>query len=201
MYAESVGKVIDELKAFPGIGRKTAERMAFHILVSKKEDALRLADAIRDLKEKVFPCGECFNITDVDPCAICSSESRDHSILCVVEQPKDVLAMERMKLFNGLYHVLLGSISPLDGVREADLTIKPLIARIKKRKIAEVILATGPTSEGDMTALAIARKLEKLPVKTTRIARGLPTGSAIETVSKAILADALETRRSFKNGG
>ena len=199
MYAQSVGKLIEELKAFPGIGRKTAERMAFHILISTKADALRLANAITDLKEKVFPCRECFNITDTDPCRICTAHDRDPSILCVVEQPKDLLAMERMKLFKGLYHVLLGSISLLEGVREKDLTIQPLMTRVRQRQIKEVIFATSPTLEGDMTALAVARKLEKLPVTITRIARGLPTGSAIETVSKAILADAIEARQAFKN--
>lgn len=200
MYAESVGRLIEEFQAFPGIGRKTAERLAFHILVSKKSEALKLAEAIRDVKDKVRPCPRCFNITDRDPCAICADESRDQSLLCVVEQPKDLIAIERMGLYKGVYHVLLGAISLLEGVSEHDLTIKPLVARLDNEEIREVILATGPSVEGDATALTIRKLLAAREVKISRIARGLPTGSAIETVSKAILADALQTRRSFRDG-
>lgn len=203
MYAESVGRLIDELRAFPGIGRKTAERMAFHILVSEAGVAERLASAITELKERVFPCSQCFNITDRDPCAICADEARDGAMLCVVEQPKDVLAIERMGLFKGRYHVLLGAISLLDGVREGDLTIGALVERVRAGPIREVILATSPSVDGDSTALAISRRLEKVPVKTpikvSRLARGLPTGAALETASKAILADALEARRPFRD--
>lgn len=201
MYAESIGRLIEEFKSFPGIGRKTAERMAFHILVSKKDSATKLANAIIDIKEKVHPCTRCFHITDKDPCAICSNEDRDAHLLCVVEQPKDVLAIERMGLYQGKYHVLLGAISLLDGVSERDLTIEALLKRVKAEGITEVILATGPSMEGDTTALTISQRLEAMDVKVSRIARGLPTGSSIETVSKAILADALETRRPFKNQG
>jgi recombination protein RecR len=201
VYAESIGKLIEEFKSFPGIGRKTAERMAFHILVSKKDAALKLANTIIETKEKVHPCTRCFHITDVDPCAICSNDQRERKLLCVVEQPKDVLAIERMGLYRGLYHVLLGAISLLDGVRERDLTIDVLLKRVKEEGIEEVILATAPSLEGDTTALTISQRLEAMNIKVSRIARGLPTGSSIETVSKAILADALETRRPFKNQG
>lgn len=200
MFAEPVERLIAALKDFPGIGRKTAERLAFHILVSERDKALGLAEAIRDVKEKVHPCSRCFNITAQDPCRICADDSREADVLCVVEQPRDVLAIESMGLYRGRYHVLLGAVSLLDGVGEADLTIAPLIKRVKREGFREVILATEPTVDGDMTALTIQRKLRKVPkVTVSRIARGLPTGSSLERVSKAILADALETRRRFRD--
>lgn len=199
MYAESIGRLLTEFQKFPGIGRKTAERMAFHLLVADEKAARELAQAIIDMKEKVHPCSKCFHITDKDPCSICRSRDRDAKVVCVVEQPKDLLAIERMGLFRGQYHVLLGSISLLEGVTEDDLTIKALIQRVKDDGIAEVILATGPSVEGDTTALLISQKLKKMDVKVSRIARGLPLGSSIETVSRAILADAMETRREFRD--
>jgi recombination protein RecR len=201
VYAESIGRLIEEFKSFPGIGRKTAERMAFHILVSNKQSATNLANAIIDIKEKVHPCSRCYHITDDDPCKICNDDERDQKFLCVVEQPKDVLAIERMALYRGVYHVLLGAVSLLDGVGEKDLTIAALLKRVKDEDFEEVILATGPSMEGDTTASMISKKLEEMNIKVSRIARGLPTGSSIETVSKAILADALESRRPFKNQG
>lgn len=202
-------RLVTELRRLPGVGQRTAERLAFHLVVAPKGEALALADAIRDVKENVRPCSSCFNVTESDPCAICSDPTRDASLVCVVERPKDVLAIEKLGTFKGLYHVLLGSISLLEGVEAKDLTIAPLVARIetaarieKDRKsgslsVREVMLATNPTFEGDATALHLRAALEKLGVRVTRIARGLPSGSSLEVASKAILAEAIEARREF----
>jgi recombination protein RecR len=195
-------KLVTELRRLPGVGQRTAERLAFHMVVSPKGEALALADAIREVKENVRPCSTCFNVTESDPCAICSNDSRDRSVLCVVERPKDVLAIEKLGTFKGLYHVLLGSISLLEGVEAKDLTIAPLVERIRGQKSAgvsvrEVMLATNPTFDGDATALHLRAALEKCGVKVTRIARGLPSGSSLEVASKAILAEAIEARREF----
>jgi recombination protein RecR len=199
-------RLVTELRRMPGVGQRTAERLAFHLVVAPKGEALALADAIRDVKENVRPCSTCFNVTESDPCAICSDESRDAGVICVVERPKDVLAIEKLGTFRGLYHVLLGSISLLEGVEAKDLTIAPLVARIKKASgtrlsVREVMLATNPTFDGDATALHLRAALEKLgergTVKVTRIARGLPSGSSLEIASRAILAEAIEARRDF----
>jgi len=201
LYAESVGRLIEAFKSFPGIGRKTAERMAFHLLVSEEALARELVESVREMKRAVHPCVRCFNITDREPCEICSNDERDGSLLCVVEQPRDVIAIERSGLFRGRYHVLLGCLAPMDGVTEKDLTIGPLIERLGPEQIEEVLLATSPSLEGDATALLISRRLGKKGVKVSRIARGLPTGSDLERVGKAILADAIETRRPFRDEG
>ncbi|MEZ0228704.1 MAG: recombination mediator RecR [Planctomycetota bacterium] len=200
VYGEAMTRLVAELRRMPGVGQRTAERLAFHLVVAPKGEALALADAIRDVKENVRPCSTCFNVTESDPCAICSDESRDASLICVVERPKDVLAIEKLGTFKGLYHVLLGSISLLEGVEAKDLTIAPLVARIKKSthlSVREVMLATNPTFDGDATALHLRAALEKLGVRVTRIARGLPSGSSLEIASKAILAEAIEARRDF----
>lgn len=205
MYGEAMTRLVTELRRMPGVGQRTAERLAFHLVVAPKGEALALADAIRDVKENVRPCSSCFNVTESDPCAICSDDSRDASLICVVERPKDVLAIEKLGSFKGLYHVLLGSISLLEGVEAKDLTIAPLVERIKKTKskssnsmsVREVMLATNPTFDGDATALHLRAALEKLGVRVTRIARGLPSGSSLEVASKAILAEAIEARRDF----
>jgi recombination protein RecR len=202
VYGEAMTRLVTELRRMPGVGQRTAERLAFHLVVAPKGEALALADAIRDVKENVRPCSTCFNVTESDPCAICSDDTRDASLICVVERPKDVLAIEKLGTFKGLYHVLLGSISLLEGVEAKDLTIAPLVARIKKSSsgrlsVREVMLATNQTFDGDATALHLRAAIEKLGVRVTRIARGLPSGSSLEVASKAILAEAIEARRDF----
>jgi len=198
MYVEAVAHLIEALTEFPGIGRRTAERMAFHILVSEPRKATRLAQLITDIQTKVRPCSRCYNLSDRETCRICSNPKRDHSKLCVVEQPKDLLALERMGLYDGLYHVLLGTVSIAEGVGAQDLTIEALLNRVDSEGVEEVILATGPSLEGDATALTLARALTKRGIPVTRLARGLPLGSSIDGASPAILADALETRQPLQ---
>ncbi|MBI3726221.1 recombination protein RecR [bacterium] len=202
VYGEAVARLVAELRRLPGIGQRTAERLAFHLVVSPKPEALGLAEAIKDVKENVRPCSTCKNVTERDPCELCADESRDRALICVVERPMDVLAVEKLGIFRGLYHVLLGSISLLDGVDAKDLTIDRLVERIRKAKetavpVREVILATNPNFDGDATALHLRASLDKLGVRVTRIARGLPSGSSLEVASKAILAEAIEGRRDF----
>ena len=197
MYGEAVERLIAELKRMPGIGQRTAERLAFHVVQSTPQEGLRLAQAIRDVKENVQPCPTCFNVSDRAPCSICVDPRRDGKLLCVVERPQDVLAMEKSGGYRGRYHVLLGAVSLLDGVEATDLTINALVRRLEEEPVAEVILATNPTFEGDATSLHLREALEPLGVRVTRLARGLPTGSSLELASKAILAEALEERRSY----
>lgn len=207
MYGEAVGRLITELKRLPGIGQRTAERLAFHLVQSPREEGLTLAAAIREVKENVRPCRRCFNVTEQDPCRICSDPARDHSLLCIVERPQDVLALERVGGFRGLYHVLLGAVSLLEGVGPDDLTLKPLLERVRAaaaaaagdggRGVREVILAMNPNFDGDATALHMRAALEPLGVKVTRLARGLPSGSSLELASKANLAEALEGRQAY----
>lgn len=198
MYTESMTRLMEELGKLPGIGAKTAERLAYHILRLPEAEALRLADAIRDLKKKTRHCSMCYNITEVDPCPICADPARDKALICVVEQPKDLIALERTGAYKGVYHVLHGRIAPLEGIEPEQLTISALVERIKKGGVREVVLATNPTLEGDATALFIQRELAALPVKVTRIARGLPTGSSIEYANTAMLSDALMGRQEMK---
>lgn len=186
-----------EFQKLPGIGPRSAERLAFHILKSDKDAALALADAVRDVKELVRHCGVCFNLTEEDPCLICSDPRRDRSQLYVVEQPNDLLLLESTGLVHGVYHVLLGNIAPLDGIEPEDLTIDALVRRVKSGKIEEVVLATNPTMEGEGTALHIKSLLAELTVKVTRLARGLPSGSQIEYASRAVLQDAIEGRTDY----
>jgi len=181
----------------PGIGPKTAERLAYHVLRTPDAEALRLAEAIRDVKTKIRQCSRCFNITEVDPCPICVSPDRDVSVLCVVEQPRDVVSIESTGEFRGRYHVLQGRISPLDGVDPDHLTVSPLLGRIREGEVREVILATNPDMEGDGTAVYLAERLEGTGIRVTRIAKGIPAGSSIEFVGKSILKDALSGRRSM----
>lgn len=199
MYGEAVGRLITELKRLPGVGQRTAERLAFHIVQANREEGLSLAAAIREVKENVRPCRRCFNVTEQDPCRICSDAGRDHGVVCVVERPQDVLALEKVGGFRGLYHVLLGAVSLLEGVGPDDLTLKSLIDRVRAAKgtVREVILATNPTFDGDATALHLRTALEPLGVKVTRLARGLPSGSSLELASKANLAEALEGRQAY----
>ena len=194
---ESVGKVIDEFAKLPGIGRKSAERLAYHILRVHRSEALALADAIRNVRENVRYCKICFNLSEGEQCLVCLDTRRDQTQLCVVEQPRDLIAMEQAGAFRGLYHVLLGRIAPLDGVGPDQLTIEPLVERVRQGTIREVIMATNPTVEGDGTALYITNLLAPFEVETTRLARGITTGSILEYTNKEILADAMSGRQKF----
>jgi len=196
-YTPAMIRLAEEFGRLPGIGRKTAERLTYHILKSSREDALRLATAIREVKEKVRACRECCNIAEEDLCAICADPRRDRSQLCVVEQPRDVLALEASGSYRGLYHVLMGHLNPLEGVEPEHLTIAALVERVRRGGVREVILATNPNLEGDATALFLTRELRPLGVRLTRLARGLPTGSSLEYASPNILADALSGRREI----
>jgi len=200
LYTESVERLIRELCNLPGVGKKTAERYAFHLLRSSPETVFGLADALRDVKTKIGVCSTCYQMTENDPCAICADPRRDTSSLCVVEQPKDVVAIEKTGSFRGLYHVLLGRISPLDGTAPEDLTIEALILRVRNAPFKEIILATNPNLEGEGTALYISQELAKLdkPLTITRLARGMPSGAAIEFASPEVLSDAFSGRRELK---
>lgn len=195
--SESVSKVIDALARLPGIGRKSAERLAYHLLRVPKTEALALADAIRNVRENVRYCSECFGLAEGEQCTICSDPKRDRTQLCVVEQPRDQISLEQSGAFKGLYHVLLGRISPLDNMGPDQLTLEPLVERVRKGEIREVILATNPTVEGDGTALYIANLLAEYPVTLTRLARGITSGSILEYTNKEILADALTGRQKL----
>ncbi len=194
---ESVTRLIDELAKLPGIGRKSAERLAYHILRVHKNEALGLADAIRNVKENVRYCQVCFNLAEAEQCEVCRDPKRDQRLLCVVEQARDLMALEQAGTYRGLYHVLLGRIAPLEGIGPDQLTIAPLVERIRNGQFSEVIMGTNPTLEGDGTALYIANQLTGLPVEITRLARGITTGSVLEFANKEILADALLGRQKF----
>ena len=197
-YAKCIETLMNELAGLPGIGMRSAERIAFHLLKARPEDALRLADAIRDVKTKIRHCSICYNLTEEDPCAICRDERRDPSVVCIVEQPKDLLALEAAGMFKGLYHVLLGRIAPLEGSRPEDLTLDALMRRLEEGKIRELILGTNPNVDGDTTALHIQNLVAKYPnVQLTRLARGLPAGSSIEYANRNILADAIRGRQKM----
>jgi recombination protein RecR len=200
-YPSAVERLIDEFAALPGIGRRSAERLAFYILKSNEPDALRLAQAIHDVKKNIRHCGICWNLSDADTCSICSDAGRDRTSVLVVEQPKDLIALEQTAMYKGLYHVLMGRISPLEGIGPDDLTVARLAERIKDpatnpgaAPIREVILGLNPTLEGDGTALYLGEALAPLNVKVSRLARGLPSGSQLEYASKAVLADAIHHR-------
>lgn len=194
---ESISALVDEFAKLPGIGRKSAERIAYHILRVHKTEALALADAIRNVKENVRYCRICFNLAEQEECTICRDPRRDQTVLCVVEQPRDLIALEQPGTYNGLYHVLLGRIAPLEGVGPEDLTIDQLVERVRKGQFREIIMGTNPTLEGDGTALYISNALAGLPVEITRLARGITTGSVLEFANKEILADALAGRQKF----
>jgi len=196
-YAETIERLMAELGKLPGIGARTAERLAFHILKATDAEALGLADAIHDVKTKIRPCSQCFNLSEGELCTVCADPRRDRNAICVVEQPKDLLSLEATGAFQGLYHVLMGHIAPLEGVEAEDLTIGALVERVKAGGVDEVILATNPTVAGDGTALYISSLLAPLGVKVTRLARGLPTGGQIEYANKSILSDALTERRDL----
>jgi recombination protein RecR len=194
---ESVATLIDRLSRLPGIGRKSAERLAYHLLRVHQTEALQLADAIRDVRENVRYCRQCFNLAEQELCAICRDPKRDASQLCIVEQPRDVMALEQAGVYRGLYHVLLGRIAPLEGVGPEQLTLEQLAERVRAGGVHEVIMATNPTVEGDGTALYISNVLQEFPVSVTRLARGITTGSILEYTNKEILADALSGRQKF----
>lgn len=193
---DSVAQLIEQFAKLPGIGKKSAERLAYHVLRLGKAEALLLADAIRNVKENVRYCRICYNLAEQDECAVCRDERRDRALLCVVEQPRDLLAIEQTG-YRGLYHVLLGRIAPLEGVGPDQLTLDRLIERVRGGQFREVILATNPTLEGDGTALHISSLLADMPVLVTRLARGITTGSVLEFANKEILSDALTGRQKF----
>ncbi|MDH7599317.1 MAG: recombination mediator RecR [Sedimentisphaerales bacterium] len=198
LYTDSIKRLIEQLGRLPGIGPKSAERLAFYILHTSKDEALALADAIRAVKEQIRPCKDCFNLAEGPLCPICADPRRDHNTICVVEQPKDLVALEKTGLCNWVYHVLGGHICPLDGIGPADLTIDRLIERVRSGQVREVVMATNPTLDGDGTALHIASLLRGLPVRITRLARGLPAGSTIEYANDKVLADAILGRQTIQ---
>ena len=210
VYTDSMNQLIDEFARLPGIGRRTAERLAFHVLKAAPQDALALAKAIEKVKSSVRHCSTCFNLTEEDPCVICSSDQRNDRVILVVEQPKDVITLEQTGSYEGVYHVLLGHINPLEGIGPSDLTLNQLIDRVttlaahsdaneEAPEGVEVILGLNPNMEGDGTGLYIIQQLEKIEhVSVTRLARGLPTGSQLEYANKAVLSDAINARQQVK---
>lgn len=197
MYSESVQKLIKEFEKFPGIGHKTAVRLAFFVLESDENFAKEMASTLVEAKQSVKFCSKCFNLTDKDPCEICSNPKRDNEVICVVEDVKDVVAMEKTHEFKGLYHVLHGAISPMNNVSAADIKIKELITRLADGKIKEVIIATNPTIEGEATAMYISRLLKPMGIMVTRIAHGIPVGGDLEYTDEITLIKALEGRREM----
>ncbi len=197
-YTKSLNSLIEEFGKLPGIGPKTAERLAFHVLKSSPQEALALAHAINNVKTKIKQCSICYNLTEGETCNICSDAGRDHGIICVVEQSKDIINLEKTGLCKWVYHVLGGHIAPLEGVEPADLTIDELVKRVRQGQVKEIVMATNPNIEGDGTSLYISSHLAALPVKVTRLARGLPSGSSIEFASGKILADAILGRSALE---
>ncbi|WP_041285065.1 recombination mediator RecR [Desulfoscipio gibsoniae] len=197
-YAGALSRLIGELARLPGIGSKTAQRLAFYLLNAPPEVAVRLADAIREAREKVRRCSLCGNLTDVDPCPVCTNQNRNNGIICVVQDPRDVVAIEKYRGFKGVYHVLHGALSPLAGVGPEELNIKSLLARLAGGRVQEVILATNPDVEGDATALYLARLIKPLGIKVTRLARGLPVGAHLEYADEVTLGRAIEGRREIE---
>jgi recombination protein RecR len=201
-YAEPVTKLIDELKRLPGIGHKSAQRLAFHIMRTPANDLERLTSAIREVKQRIVQCSVCNNLTDIDPCRICSSPSRDHSIICVVEEPHSLVAVEKTRSFKGVYHVLHGSLSPIRHIGPNELHLANLLPRLKPEnneglEVSEVILATNPTTEGEATANYISRLLKPLGLRVTRIAMGMPVGSDLEYVDEVTMDKALANRHEI----
>jgi recombination protein RecR len=196
-YPEPLARLIEQLQRLPGIGAKSAQRLAFHVLKSTGEDAELLADAIREVKARVHHCSVCGNITDADPCAYCTSTERNQRQICVVEEPVNVSAIEKTRDFKGVYHVLMGALSPLQGVGPDELRIKSLLARVQQGGVEEIILATNPNVEGEATALYLAKLLKPLGVRVTRIAMGVPVGSDLEYADEITMHKAMEGRREI----
>ena len=194
---EPLARLVEQLQKLPGIGAKGAQRLAFHLLKNPREDAELLCEAIRDVKEQVTYCSTCNNITAIDPCVFCAGDSRDHGLICVVEEPQNVMVVEKTREFRGIYHVLLGTLSPLHGVGPDDLKIKGLLDRVGAGGVNEIILATSPTVEGEATALYLARLLKPLGVRVTRIAMGIPVGSDLEYADEVTMTRAMEGRRDL----
>lgn len=197
-FAEPMARLIEELKKLPGVGTKTAQRYAFYILRSTDDDAMALAEAVRGLKTNLRLCSVCNNITDVDPCIYCASPSRNQRLICVVEEPTNIEAVERTRGYNGVYHVLHGTLSPLHGVGPDQLRVGTLFGRVERGEVDEVILATSPTLEGEATASWLASELRRSQVRVTRIATGVPAGSDIEYADEVTMARALEGRRDMR---
>ena len=196
-FAPSITRLIDELKHLPGIGQKTAQRLAFHLLRVDREQAFALSDAIREAKEKIRECSVCNNITDMDPCIFCSSASRSRRTICVVEEATNIQAVEKTRQFDGLYHVLGGALSPLQGVGPDQLKIKSLIERLKGGAVEEIVVATSPTAEGEATAVYLSKLIKPLGVRVTRIAMGIPVGSDLEYADEVTMSKAMEGRREL----
>ena len=195
MRTDPLAKLVEQLQRLPGIGAKSAQRLAFHILKTPREEVDRLSEAMRDVKERVTYCSICSNITDVDPCYFCTSPARDRSLICVVEEPENVTAVEKTRQFRGVFHVLMGALSPLHGVGPDDLRIKDLLGRVAAGGVDEVILATNPNVEGEATAIYLAKLLKPLGIKVTRIAMGVPVGSDLEYADDVTMQRAMEGRR------
>ncbi len=195
--AGAVAELVEQLGRLPGIGRKSAERLAFHLLRVPEAEALALAEAIRRVRQDVRYCASCFNLAETETCAICADPSRDQTRLCVVEQPRDLMSLEQSGVFKGLYHVLLGRIAPLDGIGPDQLTIEPLVDRVRTGNFVEIIMATNPTVEGDGTALYISNLISEFPVEITRLARGITAGSVLEYANREMIADALNGRQKL----
>jgi recombination protein RecR len=196
-FAEPISRLIDELKHLPGIGQKTAQRLAFHLLRATPEQALALADAIREAKTNIRECTVCNNITDVEPCLYCSSNTRDRKIICVVEEPHNIMAVEKTRQYNGLYHVLGGALSPLDGIGPDQLKLKSLIERLKGGAVDEIIVATNPTAEGEATAVYVSKLIKPLGIRVTRIGVGIPVGADLEYADEITMLKAMEGRRDL----
>ena len=196
-HAGAVSELVEQLGRLPGVGRKSAERLAFHLLRVSEQEALALADSIRRVRTDVRYCQACFNLSESETCAICADPSRDATRLCVVEQPRDLMSLEQSGVFRGLYHVLLGRIAPLDGIGPDQLTIEPLVDRVRTGNFVEVIMATNPTVEGDGTSLYISNLLSEFPVEVTRLARGITAGSVLEYANREMIADALTGRQKL----
>ena len=193
----AIARLMHELGKLPGIGPKSAERLTHYLLTASSSDVLALAEALRSIKESIHPCAECCNLTEGERCAICLDQRRDPTMICVVEQPRDVMALERSATYRGVYHVLHGRLAPLDNMGPEQLTIDALLRRVRRGGVHEIIMGTNPTTEGDGTALYLGSVLAPLGVKVTRLARGLPAGSALEFANNQMLADALEGRRAL----
>lgn len=196
-YSESLARLLDELERLPGIGPKSAQRIAFHLLKGDEASARRLSEAIVEAKGRIRFCARCFNLAEEELCAVCADQERDASVICVVEEPRDVVAVERTGEFSGVYHVLQGALSPIDGIGPDQLRVMELVERLRDGGVTEVIVATDPDAEGETTALYIARLLKPLGVKVTRIASGLPVGGDLEFADEVTLGKALEARREL----